>query len=208
MKSAYAFGAAQVNVQRTLRRTADHRYYYRGREVPGVTRVLEAEGLVDWSHVPSRTLQRAQRRGAYVHEACRFLDEGRLDWESLDYRIKGYVLGWQKFKDESGIRITAVERQLYRDGYAGTLDRTGILRRRRTLIDIKTGTVQPAVAVQLAAYEHLTGKPHLRYAVLLIKDGDYRLEGPYLDPTDLAAFFAALNLYNWRTSHHVFRGRT
>ena len=72
-----------------------HIYEYEGVVVPSVTQVLTLAGIHDVSHVPLHYLERAAGIGSAVHQACEYLDEGKLDLESVDSLIVGYVLAYR-----------------------------------------------------------------------------------------------------------------
>ena len=74
------------------------------------------------------------------------------------------------------------------------------------IIDLKTGAIQPWVALQLAAYVELAreagSKSCKRYAVRISKNGKYSVkEFPVRDlRNDLGIFRAAVSIYYWRNT--------
>ena len=60
---------------------------------------------------------------------------------------------------ETGFLIEAIEKPFYNleHGFAGTIDRVGILNGRRVVADIKTGQIQKWWPVQVAGYSILSG---------------------------------------------------
>lgn len=189
-------------------RAQGHVYEIDGQPVPSVTQVLALAGLDELAHVPRRYLARAAAIGTAVHQACEFLDEDDLDLESLDPAIAGYVLGYQRFKEEHSFAPINVERRgVAVDPEPGglsfgfCLDRIGVLDGQEVLIDIKTATKRQASwAVQTAAYAEAVEFEGLRVAVHIAKDGTYRLI-QHEDAGDFPVWHAALSLAHWRLNH-------
>jgi hypothetical protein len=92
-----------------------HSYEVDGIVVPSVTQVLSLTGIDDVSGIPLHYLQRAAGIGTAVHQACELLDEDDLDLESLDPLIQGYVLGYQRFREETGFAVDLVEHRRIAD---------------------------------------------------------------------------------------------
>lgn len=186
---------------------AEHRYYdFRG-EVPGVTRVLESQGLLTLPK-ESEALAFARDLGKAVHKATELHDRGELDADTVSPLVKPYLDAWILFKEQVGIEIEATELRVYEPNYryAGTLDRLARWKHRgrrltlHGLIDIKTGAPQRATGPQTAAYLNAlprSERKRVRYAVHLDTLGQYHLQG-YYDPGDFGTFLSALNLYNWK----------
>lgn len=179
-----------------------HQYTWNGKPVPSVTQILQVMGKYhDWNPDASEA---ARELGKAVHLATELYDNDDLDEESLDPQIRPYLDAWIKFKRDSGIVILANEQILYHPkyAYAGTLDRVGMLKKDRALVDIKTGLLYPTYGPQLSAYKNAweikTGmKINSRLAVQLRESGDYRLT-PYVSPNDWPAFLACLSIHNFK----------
>ena len=179
---------------------ATHTYTRDGVEVPSVTTVISGvwPELYDWS------TDYAMERGSKVHKAIALDFEGDLDEDSLSPILVPYLHAARRFLLESGFSTEhdGCERRLYSPtyGYAGTLDRLGILGGKRTIVDFKTGDPGWATGLQTAAYAHAiqeeTGVPvRRRFGCRLKPDATYTLiEYPnYRDDLDL--FVAALKVY-------------
>lgn len=186
---------------------ATHTYRYGDKILTSVTQALKGAGLIEYDGVAPEALEFARQRGRAVHTATQLLDEGRLDWESLDLRIVGYVAAYEKFKIDSAIFINGIE-QMYADplcGVAGTIDRDVTLNGRRGVLDIKTYEIEDWTALQLAGYERMmrgTGEPRLdRWGLWLKEDGSYKIR-QFKDATDERVFLAALAVTNWKLSHN------
>lgn len=185
---------------------ADTHTYRLGAEViPSVTAMLAP--LVDYSKVPAATLERARQLGTAVHRMTELYDLDDLDTDSLSAELLPYLTAWMKFRADTGFVPETIECRLHHPTlrYAGTSDRTGIIRRRRAVVDIKKMLVLgPVVGVQLSAYQELhraAGTEVLdRYGLGLRKDGTYRLV-PFNSKTDWPTFLALLTLRNFKDKH-------
>lgn len=181
-----------------------HIYSLDGRIVPSVTQALTLAGLDDISRVPRHHLEHAAQIGSAVHTACEFLDEDDLDLNSLDPAIVGYVLGYQKFKEQRGFAPILIERRgVVSTGlpYGFCLDRIGILDNREVLIDIKTASrKQNWWGIQVAAYANAIEFKGERLAIHVAKDGSYKLI-PHEDAADFTAWQAALEIAHWKLAH-------
>jgi len=194
---------------------ARHEYRVDGELKPSVTQLLEGAGLVvDYSAIPAATLLRARQRGIHVDACCDLLDAEDLEWSTVHPDAVPYVQAWARFKVAEGYEPVASQVQLYHPeyGYAGTADTVGTVGRRWVLVDRKaTVKVAASYGCQLAGYT-LPGlecaeaggelapvpwPPPARAVVQLRPDGSYRVV-PYEAPDDVAAFLAALALYQWR----------
>src|SRR4030067_2471322 len=157
-----------------------HEYVVNGIKTPSVTQVLRSAGLIDFAFVGPEDLT----RGTFVHKATEYYDENRLNWSTVDPICKPFVDGWIKFREESGFIIEAIEEKLYsaKYRYTGKLDRRGIWRGKRTVLDIATGfEYKPYKAIQTEAYLQAYNETCLvkdrikdRLVVVLPGDGTYK----------------------------------
>lgn len=182
-----------------------HEYRWNGSVVPSVTQILSP--MVDYSMINPAVLIRAQMLGTYVHRTTELYDQDDLDMDTLPEEIAPYLNAWIKFKKECEFEPATIEQKLYHKvlGYSGTSDRTGMVRGRLAVVDIKKmAQLGPVIGMQLAAYQELHkqdgAKVLDRYALGLRPDGTYRMV-PYNDPSDLPAFLSLLTLRNWRMKH-------
>lgn len=182
-----------------------HTYLLEGKELPSVTRCTGL--LCDYGSVPADVLRAACEFGTNVHKATELWDQGDLDEDALDPALEPWLEGWKKFLSESGFHVRNIESRVHskKYGYAGTLDRDGILNGKMVILDIKTPTVvNPSTGPQTAAYqqavEEMTGeKIKGRYAVQLKANG-YKLIS-YTDKNDFNTFLSCLNVTIWRKNH-------
>lgn len=181
-----------------------HTYRVDGAVVPSVTQILAP--LHDFAGIPADVLDNAADRGTAVHKATELYDLELLDEESLDDEVAAYLEGYRRFRADTGFEPERVETRVHsaRYGYAGTLDRTGRLGRRKVLIDIKSGAQSPVTGPQTAAYqqalEEMTGAKVSRRYGLYLSPGDYRLV-PYDERSDWHVFVSALSVFNFMRRH-------
>lgn len=188
-----------------------HEYHLDGDRLPSVTEVLQP--LNDLGGIPPDALAAAAAFGSNVHAACHLFNQGRLDDDSLDPRLRPYLEGWKQYLLDSGATVIASEVRCHhpRARYAGTADvvvRTPKTKRfaaKQAVIDIKTSVMVPrTVNLQTAAYREalLDGPypfagPMERYAVHLLGWGRYALIH-CRNVGDFNVFLSALNLHRWR----------
>lgn len=183
---------------------AEHRYVLDGvRELPSVTTILRAQGLVQ----DAWFTEQARLRGDYVHLACRMLDDDELDETTVDPIIAPYVNAYRAFVTTVKPEWTYIEHLIFDPvlGYAGTLDRAGAMQGEDwALVDLKSGGIYPAVGPQTAAYRRCLPNGHRwkRFAVQLKADGHFTLH-PLTDRSDEDTFIAALRLHQWKARHQA-----
>lgn len=183
----------------------EHAYTVSGRRVPSVTQTLAP--LVDYSMVPKETLERARLLGQSVHRMTELYDLDDLDTDDLADELVPYLTAWIKFRAETGFVPETIEKRLYHPTlrYAGTPDRSGIIRGRRAVLDLKKMAVLgPVIGLQLSAYQELfrvNGTEVIdRYALGLRADGAYRLQS-FTDKGDWPVFLSLLTIRNWKEKH-------
>lgn len=183
----------------SLRLDPEHRYWLGDRELISVTTALTEAGLIDTAWFTDA----AAERGTYVHQACELVDE--RDLGRVEPACAGYVDAYRRFLVDAKPEWQHTEHQVCDPvaGYAGTLDRLGVMNFAWTILDIKTGPPAPWHGLQLAGYARLVprmGVRPLRFDLYLTADGAYRLE-PQRTRTDEANFLAALAVAQFRRQH-------
>lgn len=157
---------------------AEHRYFVDGRELPSVTQILDASGLIS-SFCKD---EEARFRGSKVHELCAVDDVTPLDLRTVPASLRGYVRAWRRYRADAGFMPTLIEHRVddIKHGFCGRFDRLGIRREQSllTIIDLKTsksGAVPDYARLQLAAYAlaYDATKVFERIAVALKPDGSY-----------------------------------
>jgi hypothetical protein len=182
-----------------------HIYRFDGRIVPSVTQVLEPLQHLDG--VPWAILEAAREFGSHCHLACHLWNIDALDFDALDPHLVPYVMGWCKFLNETGFKVTESETPVHHAeiGYAGTPDCLGTWQNTTWVVDIKSGVVPCTVGPQLAAYQHAANlRPRRRLCIQLMPN-EYRLH-EQRDLGDFHIFLSALNVYKFlqkRNNAHV-----
>lgn len=170
-----------------------------GIPVPTITQILKSEGFVDdtWYDEASR------ERGHHVHLACHLDNIGQLDEDSVDPIVAGYLESWRKFKRTCRYEVALSEHPMGSDRfwYGGILDSAGILNNTPSIVEIKTGNIEPWVALQTAAQELLIGKPHKRFGIRLYDTGALGKLVPFTNSTDRDVFLAVLSIHNWKKNN-------
>jgi hypothetical protein len=177
---------------------------------PSVTGVLKAGGAVNYEWCRQWALERGSHAHTAIHYALELSGGARLNWATLDPRLRGYVaaaIACLKHLDAETVGVEqVVYSRLFR--YAGKFDWLGHIRGRSgfALIDWKTSIKAiPGTALQLAGYadayyENRRVRITERYTALLSEDGRYELV-PHEDPMDGDVFRAFAAAYHWRDAH-------
>lgn len=183
-----------------FRLTEGHVYKVGDRPITGVTNSITTNfGKRDhWNEWNAQ-------RGTAVHLALHYLEENRLNWDSLDERIKPRIEAYQKFRAQTNLTLLHSELSLFSKRYqfAGTIDKVfeGII-----IIDIK-GTIEPVVELQLAAYSLLWEENHKtkvrKAAAIELKDnGDYNMKWFNDLKRAQRIFLANLTIANWKNQNY------
>lgn len=186
-----------------------HRAWLGDEELPSVTRILKAAGIIDASHY---TVE-ARDRGTRFHRATEAYDNGEIagpdafiDFEepARHHPIIANKLGvYQTFLVEQDVEILALEQVVYCPvwKYWGIFDRVVRLRRLgfEALLDFKPNPA-PWHRLQLGAYARLTG--HTRKGALYVREDGYKWVPFHDRPQDAADFLRARKQVGdtWRTA--------
>lgn len=159
-----------------------HTYTVDGVPLPSVTEVTRFLAY-DYKSDRPWLAEQAARRGTAVHEACALIDYGETPEETPEFA--GYLTAYRRFLHDYKPDWELIEFPMgsLDLGYAGTMDRCGMIDGERCVLDIKTGQLHyTAVSAQLTAYAMLYKlSPHCSdlYGGLkvlkLSKDGTYIL---------------------------------
>lgn len=155
-----------------------------GAVYPHITGMLKAAGLVDdqWYTEASRD------RGSGVHRLTADYDLGAITREDVvlvDSPYKAWLLAHVQACDILQPDWTAIEEPLVHPTfqYGGRPDRVGTLYGARAIVEIKSGSPEPAHAVQLALQallvapeEGLPAETIQRYALYLKGNGRFTLQ--------------------------------
>jgi hypothetical protein len=194
-----------------------HKYYLveeggARREIPGVTSLLKAAGIIDESKYRGT---RARDFGTEVHEALELVNKGVLPVEAFEADpVYPYLLAHQDFLKATGWKVFRSESRFYHPAfeYAGTTD-VVYQRPDSTLVlaDYKTGGKASWHGLQLTAYrEAFALYEKLKIddvGVLYLKDGKYtwsdsiRLNGqtvPMSSPVIRETWTGVVRLWKWK----------
>lgn len=167
--------------------------------LPRVTWILRRAGLVD----PTWFKEEARLRGQALHLAARYLDEGSLEWDSVDAAILARLRQYQSFLDEVQPDTLSIEEEVENRpyGYVGHLDRRVKIGGREGVLDLKSPNSAPWHGLQVAMYAACFARP-LRRWTLHLGDDRYRLV-EHTDRRDWEVAKAAIVLAAWKEQHHV-----
>lgn len=183
-----------------------HRYSVRGKNVPSVTDILAP--LTNLRMVRAEVLHAAAHLGTAVHKACELDDLGQLDESSVIPALSGYLTAWRRFCADHTARWMRIESCVYHEqmGYAGTVDRYGLVDGAPAVVDLKTSAgLPPTIGPQLAAYAKAIPEASagVRRIGVLLKPGGHYLTQDYSSPTDWAVFASLLTLQNFCQTHRI-----
>lgn len=160
-----------------------------GSQVPGVSKILGKTVIKPFFEKQGRQPDPdfrdwTAKRGIEVHKACYLDCLDALDEDSIDEIVRPFFAGWERARDEMGIKPIKLEELVWHDelGYAGRLDLLSYVDVLApiVLIDLKASrTCWPWHRLQAAAYNMaaidrgLVDGPIPRMVLLLKGDGGY-----------------------------------
>ncbi|HVN82264.1 MAG TPA: hypothetical protein VMW38_24985 [Terriglobia bacterium] len=183
-----------------------HIYYFDGRPLVSVTQVLSATGILpSFAFVDKVMLERKRQIGGALHAALHYLQQGDLDENTVDERVKPRLDAYRLFVSDTSFKPIDCELRMYPTvagmQYGMTLDVTGTIKSQPYLIDFKSadGSVEKGWSIQLAAYEAGIPRPLVppfrwrRLSLQLKKTGTYA-KTEWTDPGDTQEWKSALYL--------------
>ena len=182
---------------------SDHSYRVGGARYPSVTQVIADMGL--YGNAADYFTEWSRERGSFVHRIIQWHLSGELDEATIDPALAPYFDAWRRFEQEAGYVSDACEKVMASDFYkfAGTVDHIGHLNGYYCIIDVKTGALSPATAIQMGGYEILMKSPGIRrFGLRLMDTGKYSLK-EYKDRQDSKIFLAALSVYYWKQDNRL-----
>ena len=186
---------------------AEHRYFFAGKPVPNVTRILA--DLTSYAMVDPEKLELARQKGVAVHRMVELWAKNDLDVATLPEWMLPIWEKWLAFVAHTQFEVFVSEYRVYHPtyGYAGTLDLFGKVNREPAFIDIKRSFLAgDVIGLQLAAYQDAfaaqekEGKGAKRFALRLSENTPLRLE-PFEDKNDFNVFTACLIRHKWKERH-------
>lgn len=177
---------------------ATHTYTLDGVELPSVTHIIRYLAVDKANNADMNMALIARERGSAVHEATVMYDySGEIpDDFPAEYApyLEAYVQFCRDYKPQWTLIEHAMGSNAYYMGYAGTLDRFGLIDGEYAILDIKTSykVDMPSLSAQLAAYMSLLYKEYSKeyppakwdailekglnlYGLQLMRNGKYRL---------------------------------
>lgn len=171
---------------------ATHTYTLDGVELPSVTHIIRYLAVDKANNADPNMALIARERGSAVHEATVMYDySGEIPddfpaeyapyLEAYVQFVRDYKPGWELIEHQMGNKTL---------GFAGTLDRFGLIDGEYAILDIKTSykVDVPSLSAQLTAYRSLLYKEYAPakwdeilekglnlYGLQLMRDGKYRL---------------------------------
>lgn len=168
---------------------ATHTYTLNGKELPSVTHIIRYLAVDKASNADPNMALIARERGSAVHEATMVYDYSGEIPDDFPAEYAPYLEAYVQFVRDYKPQWTLIEHAMGSDaycmGYAGTLDRFGMIDGKFALLDIKTSYKVdiPSLSAQLAAYSKLLreeqpifNEDHVDlYGLQLMRNGKYRL---------------------------------
>jgi hypothetical protein len=182
----------------------DHAYYLGDEKLPSTTGILQAVGI----YKPSGFADEYDMWvGSASHRAIELYCKGTLDENNLDKQLRPRLDAYRKFERATGFKPYKewIERPSYSElwRYGFTPDLVGEFPNGDCgVVDAKSGSVDPATAIQTASYAHgLTDyfegeKTFRRFGLKVDKEGRPGLV-EFTDHKDFAVWMNALSIYNW-----------
>lgn len=186
----------------------DHSYEVDGQKLPSVSEIIRFLSREIYANATQYQLDHAADRGTRVHRACENID--RYGSCEADAEIEPYVMAYIQFLKDKKPDWKLIETSLcdLQSGFAGTLDRYGIIDGKRVIVDLKSNSsIKPVlVTAQLNGYRYLArANEHEVDAIAslhLKKDGKYSyIERPVND-----TFYACLMLHKALATKGEFHG--
>ena len=176
-----------------------HEYQVDGEVVPSVSEITRFISREVYGDVVQFRLDHAADRGRRVHKACEQLD--RFGSVEITTDIEPYIRAYIQFRKDTKPQWSKIEHAMHSPalGFAGTIDRYGVMSEKRVLVDIKSNyeIKKPMVTAQLNGYTLLCEENELpvdeRWILHLKPDATYKL---IQIPLDTTIFMACLTLHN------------
>lgn len=179
-----------------------HLYTLNGCRIPSVSEIIRP--CTSYGGISAAVMENAREFGTHVDLACQYYDEGDLDEDTLDTRVRERLNGWVKFKKEFEFVAEVIAQPTYNvmNGmpYGMTIDRFGHGVIGNMVVDIKnTAEIEAHHALQLAGYgdKYEKGGTVLcrRFIVQLIPN-DFKIV-EFKDRQDKRIFGALLAVAHW-----------
>lgn len=184
----------------------NHKYYWNGKEVPGVSHILKTTGITrDYERVDNFY----RERGIHVHKAIELYTKGTLDEDSLDTEnVLPYFNAYLAFLKKYTYTPKHSELMLYSEEYnfAGTIDQYSALDSHLGIGDFKvTENSDKAADIQMCGYavlikENFHQWPEFRMALELHGDETF---DPLFYRTNPLIWKSVMDLYAWKVTRRT-----
>jgi len=194
-----------------------HKYYRDGKEIPGLSYILESNGFCRYGKVRKDVMEAARERGDAAHYATRLFDEdnpsgvGNIDqWQeqslkdSLDPWTLSRLKGWVKFRIDFDFNPLIIEKPMCHEWsgmvYAMTPDRYGNSSMGRLVPEIKcTAEIEPSCQIQTAfqIQPFKMETDSIRRVVVQLLENDYKIH-EFKDRQDERLAFNILGATSWK----------
>lgn len=171
---------------------ATHTYTLDGVELPSVTRIIRYLAVDKANNADPNMAMIARERGTLVHQEAMLFDYTNSFSSDIDSDCAPYLEAYVQFVRDYKPGWELIEHQMGNEtlGFAGTLDRFGLIDGEYAILDIKTSykVDMPSLSAQLAAYMSLLYKEYSPakwdailekglnlYGLQLMRNGKYRL---------------------------------
>lgn len=218
---------AEVEFRDTENGEPCHKYFRDGKEIPGLSYILESNGFCRYGKVKQSIMEAARVRGDAAHYCTRIYDEdnpsnGNLlsevkhlnavidEWEAralnevLDVWTRSRLVGWLKFRRDFDFSPLIIEQPMMWEingmAYAMTPDRYGNSNMGRLVPELKaTADIEPSVQIQTAAQiqPFKMEGDTIRRVVVQLLEDDYKIH-EFTDRQDERIFASALAVTWWR----------
>ena len=143
-----------------------HTYYLNGYVIPSVTQIIKDAGLIYTSNYTSEHA----RKGSEIHEEIASIIDG-MEPISAHGRVFFDFMKYIGYRGNDWEPEKVVYDVMY--GYAGTVDISGLVNGKKSVIEVKTGSPASWHKLQAAAYAHALD---VDYAYLLyLTDSSFKL---------------------------------
>jgi len=174
-----------------------HIYTLDGVQIPSLTAILKSEGYIDTTFYAEGGAENGSRR----HLICHLDDINDLVEDSIDDDDLPYLDSWRQFKRDTGFKLMASETPVFQEvyRYACTPDKIAMVNGKLTIVEIKTGKLEPWTAIQTAAQALCFTEYHERIGVAVSATG-YKIH-PFRDRHDKDVWLACLIGYKWKQNN-------
>ena len=170
---------------------SNHSYEVDGLKLPSVSEIIRFLSREIYANATQYQLDNAADRGTRVHRACENID--RYGSCEADAEVEPYVMAYIEFLKKYAPEWKMIETSMcdLDRGFAGTLDRYGMIGDKHVIVDLKSNSgIKPVlVTAQLNGYAQLARNNGYQVDAIaslhLKKDGKFSyMERPFTDTFD------------------------